>query len=80
MKVISSTEFQNNTGAYLDECSEESITVNRSGRPKAVILSPKEYERMEAFEDFFWAMQAKKARKGGHIGTRATKKLLDSVS
>lgn len=57
MQYISATEAKMKLAAMLDAAQTEPITIRRQNRDAAVVLSPKEYERLrginiEEFEEF----------------------------
>ena len=69
MKQISSTEAKQRFAALLDAAQHEPVMVKRQNREVAVVLSPREYERLhglnvQEFENFCDAL-ADKARSRG---------------
>ena len=46
MKQFSSTELANRTGDVLAAAAEEPITIARHGKPRFVMLSTEQYERL----------------------------------
>jgi antitoxin Phd len=74
----SATEIKNHFGEYLDEAKLEPVMIEKMGRPVAVMISNKEYERLLAIEDAYWAHRAIAAEKEGFIGAKASMKLLKS--
>ncbi|HEX9465479.1 MAG TPA: type II toxin-antitoxin system Phd/YefM family antitoxin [Alphaproteobacteria bacterium] len=46
MIKVSSTEFQNEVGRYIDAAQAEPVVVTSHGREKAVVISPAEYRRL----------------------------------
>lgn len=69
MKTANATDIKNRFGEYLDEARSEPLIVNRNGRNVAVLLSWREYERLSALEDAWWAARATAAEaKGGYLG------------
>ena len=44
---VTSTEFQNRAGQYLDESARAPVVVTRHGRPSRVLLDIEEYERLK---------------------------------
>jgi prevent-host-death family protein len=72
------TEIKNHFGQYLDESILEPVFIEKTGRPVAVMLSTKEYERLTALEDAYWAQKANKAEKAGYIGKKESAELLKS--
>jgi prevent-host-death family protein len=49
-KSISSTEFQNKAGQYLDESGKAPIFITRYDRPVRVLLDIEEYERLKRYD------------------------------
>jgi prevent-host-death family protein len=47
---ISSTEFQNSAGHYLDEAGKRPVFITKYGRPTRVLMDIEEYERLIAHE------------------------------
>ena len=47
MKAIAAKEAKNNFGELMDNAQREPITIERHGRPVAVIMSSKEYEQIK---------------------------------
>ena len=76
--TIAATEVKNHFGQYLEETISNPVFIRKTGRPVAVMLSVKEYERLTGLEDAFWAQKAMKAEKGGYIGASASQKFLSS--
>jgi len=75
---IAATEVKNHFGEYLEEALSEPVVIEKTGRPVAVMLSMKEYERLIALEDAYWAVKALKAEKTGYIGQKESMKILKS--
>ena len=48
MRTISATEAKQNLGALLDTAQHEPVVIRRHDRDVAVILSPREYDRLRA--------------------------------
>ena len=46
MVKVSSTDFQNEVGRYIDTAQTEPVIVTTHGREKAVVISPTEYHRL----------------------------------
>lgn len=65
MQHVSSSEFKNQFGEYLAASRDEPITVEKSGRPVAVVLSPVEYEHLQRLEDLYWIARAEAAEAAG---------------
>jgi len=50
MKKIPSSTAQNNFGELLDTAQREPVTIEKRGRPVAVVISMKEYHASEALK------------------------------
>lgn len=48
MKQFSSTELANRTGDVLAAAAEAPVTIARHGKPRFVVLSTEQYERLRA--------------------------------
>ncbi len=73
---ITATEFKNRIGRYLDVAETDPVLVEKSGRPKSVLISHRMYEKFMALEDAYWAQKAIKAEAEGYLGEKTTEKLL----
>jgi prevent-host-death family protein len=76
MKIANATDIKNRFGEYLDLARDEPVEVRKTGRPVAVLLAWKEYERLSALEDTYWALRAREAERNGYIGPEAAMKLI----
>jgi len=47
MKSIAAKEAKNNFGEMMDTVQREPVTIEKHGRPVAVIMSAKEYEKIK---------------------------------
>ncbi len=72
------TEMKNHFGQYLEETISQPVVIEKTGRPVAVMLSIKEYQRLTALEDAYWARKAIKAEKSGYLGPKETIKFVQS--
>ena len=59
VKRVTSTEFQNHAGRYLDESGKDPVFITRYGRPMRVLLDVEQYERL--------SRQNSELRRGGTI-------------
>ena len=76
MRSITSTTAKNQLGQVLEAALTEPVTITKTGRKVAVVLSWKEYERLQALEDAWWAHEAGRAESEGYLGVRATRRFL----
>jgi prevent-host-death family protein len=73
---ITATEFKLRLGRYLDVAETDPVVVEKSGHPKSVLISHAMYQHFLETEDHYWAIQAKKAEKGGYLGEQESRDLL----
>jgi antitoxin Phd len=83
MKTIAAKDAKNGFGRMLDTAQREPVTIEKHGRPVAVVLSLEEYQRLEALDDAYWAARAQQAvEEGDWLGPeeseRFTRQLLDA--
>lgn len=76
MRSITSTSAKNQLGQVLEAALTEPVTITKTGRKVAVVLSWKEFERLQALEDAWWAREAERAESEGYLGARATRRFL----
>jgi prevent-host-death family protein len=72
MKIVTATELKTKTGQTLDAVQRESVTIEKNGRPVAVIISQAEYEHLTRLENDYWLARVEAAEKSGYIGSEAT--------
>ena len=48
VKTVSSSDFQNSAGRYLDEAASEPVVITRYSRPARVLMAFEEYQRLQA--------------------------------
>lgn len=75
-KSVTSTEAKNQLGQVIESALVEPIAITKTGRKIAVVLSCKEYERLQAVEDAWWALQAEQAEAEGYLGPAASRQFL----
>ena len=49
-KRVTSTEFQNRAGAYLEQSAKEPIFITRHRRPVRVLIDIEEYQRLKQYD------------------------------
>ena len=76
---ITATEFKNRLGRYLDLAETNPVLVEKSGRPKSVLISHEMYKKFMALEDLYWAQKAIEAETEGYLGEKATEKVLKNT-
>ena len=62
---VTATELKNRLSETLERAQHEPVSVMKNGRPYAVLLSQKEYERYQALEDRYWGEKARVATISG---------------
>ena len=77
--IATATEVKNWFGEFMDRAQHEPITVEKTGRRYAVLISYEEYQRLLALEDAHWGERAKEAEKSGYVGPEDARKLLEKV-
>jgi len=76
--IATATEVKNRFGEFMDKAQREPVTVEKTGRRYAVLVSYDEYERLLAIEDAHWGARAAEAEKSGFVGTEEALKLLNT--
>jgi prevent-host-death family protein len=76
--TINSTEFKTHLGEYLAEAIHRPVFVKRHSQ-EVVLLSKKEYERLQKIEDAYWLNEAALAENDGYIGVEKTMKKLKNA-
>ena len=76
MKTFAASEAKNGFGRLLDTARREPVTIEKKGRPVAVVLAIEEYERLEALEDAWWAARAEEAEREGFVGPEEGERLM----
>ncbi len=80
MKTISATNARSGFERLPDAARHQPVTIERNGRPVAVLPSVEEYERLEALEDAAWAARAAAAEDAGNwLGAEDSEKLLSAI-
>ena len=80
MKTFAASEAKNGFGRLLDTAQREPVTIEKKGRPVAVVLSLEDYERFEALEDAWWLARAEEAeREGDWLGPEEGEKLIHDL-
>ena len=79
MKVVSATEAKTNFGRYISAALSEPITISKTGHETIVMISKKEYDRLEACEDAYWGVRALLAEKSGYLGEEEGKQIIEKL-
>lgn len=72
MKTITATELRTKAGETLDTAQREPVTIEKNGRPIAVILPQADYERLIKLENDYWLARVESAEESGYIGTESS--------
>lgn len=65
--IVKATAVKTHFGKYLEDSIKDPVTIEKSGRKVAVLLSLEEYERLTAIEDSYWAEKAAEAEREGYL-------------
>ncbi|MDO8586457.1 MAG: type II toxin-antitoxin system Phd/YefM family antitoxin [Armatimonadota bacterium] len=79
MTNVTSKEAQNHFGELIDTAQREPVTINRRGRPVAVVLSNERYKELEALEDALWAARARHAAESGFLSPEESMSFIRSM-
>jgi prevent-host-death family protein len=77
MKEAAATDVKNKFGQMLETVMSEPVTIEKNGRPVAVMMSMAEYERLMEIEDRYWGEKALKALEEGFASDAETKALIE---
>ena len=77
MKGAAATDVKNKFGQMLEAVVSEPVTIEKKGRPVAVMMSIAEYERLVEIEDRYWGEKALKALEEGFASDAETKALIE---
>jgi antitoxin Phd len=77
MKEAAATDVKNKFGQMLETVVSEPVTIEKNGRPVAVMMSMAEYERLTEIEDRYWGEKALKALEEGFASDAETKALIE---
>jgi antitoxin Phd len=77
MRSTAATQVKNHFGQILEITRTEPVTVEKQGRPVAVILSFEEYQRLAELEDRIWGERAAKALENGFMAEDEMKNWLE---
>ncbi len=80
MRSMAAKEAKNHFGELLDTARREPVTIEKNGRPVAVVLSIEDFKRFEEIEDAIWGARAEEAEKAGAwLGPDESGKLLQEL-
>lgn len=73
MREAAATDVKNKFGQMLETAMAEPITIEKKGRPVAVMMSMIEYQRLVEIEDRYWGEKAGKAVEAGFVPEKDTR-------
>lgn len=76
MKEAAATTAKNRFGHLIEMAMTEPVTIEKKGRPVAVLISFAEYQRLTELEDRYWGKRALKALEGGFLSKKETARWL----
>ena len=80
MKTFAATEAKNEFDRPLVTAQREPVTIEKKGRPVAVVVPIEKYQRLEALDDAWWAARADAAEKEGDwLGPEEGEKYLREI-
>lgn len=65
MRQVNSTDFKNHLGEFLDLVRDGPITVNRLGKPAAILISTEQFSYFQRVSDAFQVARAAVAKTPG---------------
>ena len=68
MRHVNTSDFKSHLGEYLETVADEPVTVNKLGRPAAVLLSVAEYDYLRGLDELFRAAREAEAASGQPLG------------
>jgi antitoxin Phd len=67
MKTLPAAEAKNHFGHLMDMAQADIVTIEKKGRPVAVVMSIEAFKHYEELEDQLWALRAVQAEKDGYL-------------
>ena len=74
--AFAATEAKQRFGEIMDAAQKGPVVINKSGRPRVVMISVDTYNKLQDYEDRYWAAKAEEGVKSGFMGPEATMKYL----
>ena len=62
---VTATELKNRLSETMEQAQHEPVSILKNGRPYAVLVSQRDYERFQALEDRYWGERALAATNSG---------------
>ncbi len=79
METFRASDAKNQFGRLLDAVRRSPISIEKLGRPVAIVISPEEYKRLDDIENKYWAIQAKLASSEGYLSEQDSEDLLKDL-
>lgn len=79
MITLAAREAKNNFGHMLDMAQKEPVTIEKKGRPVAVVMSLDDYKHYEEIEDRIWALKVQQASEEGYLSHEESETLLIEI-
>lgn len=79
MHTFGIVEARGNFGALLDTAQREPVAIEKRGRRVAVMVSPEEYDRLEALDEAIWSVKIQRALDEGFLGVEETRAFLERM-
>jgi len=79
MKIVTATDAKTHFGKYMSVAMIEPVTISKTGHETIVMISKKEFDRLEACEDAYWSVRAHLAEKSGYLGEEEGKKIIEKL-
>ena len=80
LRTVTATEAKNHFGECLDGVSEAPLNITKTRRPFAVVMSHKEFLRLQAIEDAYWGKRAEEGEASGYLGVERSRALLADLT
>lgn len=66
-------------GQILNKVIKEPVTINKHGKPTAVVISYEEYEKFQGLEDLYWTMKSKEAAEEGYLSNNESESIISNI-
>ena len=74
--AFAATEAKQKLGEIMDAAQKGPVIINKSGRPHVVMVSVDTFNKLQEYEDRYWAAKAEAGVRSGFMGPEATMKYL----
>ena len=79
MKTITATDAKQNFGQLMSDVQNGAISIEKSNKPFAVVISSSRYEELKKMEDILYGKAAELALAEGVLSPGESKDILDSI-